>query len=241
MKITKHITFFYIESRLQYLNKIIEETNKYEFTTDIFIHTNVPLSMNPPYTNGKIEIVVHDLTGINPHRLTWKCRDLLSKQKDDYDIFMYIEDDILVPFKAIEYWLQYKSLTSLRLNLGFVRIETSGDSEFITDLPPNSYLQAKPPFAVTNYPYCAFWIYDKHTFQTFVNSRHWNLNITNGPGIREFSAFGMNYPGSGVFQATVIPLVDSGLDERCKIYHLPNNYVNTGHMATIKFKNAVKF
>ena len=40
MKITKHISFYYLENRIAYINNIIDETNKYEYTTDIFIHTN---------------------------------------------------------------------------------------------------------------------------------------------------------------------------------------------------------
>ena len=40
MKITKHISFHFLPERIIYINNIIDETNKYEYTTDIFIHTN---------------------------------------------------------------------------------------------------------------------------------------------------------------------------------------------------------
>jgi hypothetical protein len=105
MKISKHICFYYLENRIEYVNKIIQETNNYKYSTDIFIHTNKDFSLDIlcKYENGSINIVCHDLTNIHPFYLTWKFRDLLKSQKDDYDIFMYVEDDMLVPNKALEY------------------------------------------------------------------------------------------------------------------------------------------
>ena len=54
-------------------------------------------------------------------------------------IAMYIEDDILVPKQAIEYFLQYSPLmVQNKYNLGFVRIEKDYDdceTEYIVDLP----------------------------------------------------------------------------------------------------------
>ena len=48
---------------------------------------------------------------------------------------MYIEDDILVPWKTIQYWLEYnEKLISMNYNLGFVRIEVDNNIEYITDL-----------------------------------------------------------------------------------------------------------
>ena len=82
------------------------------------------------YTNGILNIIYHDLTNINPFYLTWKCRDLLKQQKDDYDIFMYIEDDILVPCNAIKYWLKYnKDLIDIQYNLGFIKVEVKHNIE----------------------------------------------------------------------------------------------------------------
>jgi hypothetical protein len=72
-----------------YFNKI----NKIDLKVGVFNN----------YTNGCIKIIYHDLSNIDPFYLTWKCRKLLKQQKNDYDVFMYIEDDILVPSKAIKY------------------------------------------------------------------------------------------------------------------------------------------
>ena len=135
MIISKHISFFYIKKRLNYINKILNETNKYKYKTDIFIHTNENFSLNllNNYKNGMLKIIVYNLSNIHPYYLTWKCRKLLKEQKNDYDIFMYIEDDILVPNKTIKYWLKYSGIVlNNKYNLGFVRIEKNlKNKEFI--------------------------------------------------------------------------------------------------------------
>ena len=255
MKITKHISFYYLESRIIYINKIIESTNNYELETDIFIHTNNPnlqvTDLNT-YRNGKLAIIYHDLTEIHPHFLTWLSRDLLYKQRNDYDIFMYIEDDILVPYKAIAYWLEYSDkCIEMNFNLGFVRIEIENGEEYITDLfgekldtivTLNNRL-----YCVNNKnPYCAFWIYNKNEFNAFVNSKYYsldnyNLNKEFYCMIREYSAFGLHSKGCDWYKSTLIPIVNNKLIEDCKIYHMPNNYVidKTNKFATIKMNEAI--
>jgi hypothetical protein len=251
MKITKHISFYFLTDRIIYINNIIDETNKYEYTTDIFIHTNsidLQKEMFNNYTNGHITIIYHDLSNINPFYLTWKCREILQQQRNEYDIFIYIEDDILVPYKAIKYWLEYNQiLIEMNYNLGFVRIEVENNIEYITDLDWEKLdtiidLNEKKYCVNNKNPYCAFWIYNKNEFNNFVNSKYYNINNIPGYGIREKSAIGLHGLGTHWYKNTLIPIINNKLIEDCKIYHMPNNYVldkNT-RFATIKFNEAVK-
>ena len=264
-----HISFFYIEERLKYLNKIIDASNAYERTADLFIHTNedfpaerrkeyyrragmrayrrVGGKLNE-YTNGKIEVVVHDLSKTHPFYLTWQCRDLMKSQKDDYDIFMYLEDDILVPEQAIKYWLEHnEKLIRAGYNLGFVRIEKDIDNkEYSTDifrkltgkieLPSWGSAVDDCTYRINDCnPYCAMWIYNKNEFNKFVNSKFWDIaNIpwpSGGKAIRERSAVGLHWPVRPSvtedywYKETLIPSVDDKLTDDCKIFHLPNNYI----------------
>ena len=251
MKITKHISFYFIIDRIIYINNIIDATNKYEYTTDIFIHTNnidLQERMLNNYTNGYIKIIYHDLSNINPFYLTWKCRELLQQQRNEYDIFMYIEDDILVPYKAIQYWLEYNQiLLEMNYNLGFVRIEVEDGIEYITDLFGEKFDTIidlnETKYCVNNKnPYCAFWIYNKNEFNNFVNSKYYNINNIRGYDIREQSAIGLHGIYTHYYKNTLIPIVNNKLIEECKIYHMPNNYVlnKNSSFATIKFNEAVK-
>lgn len=253
MKAVKHISFFYIENRLQYVNNIIAATNKYELETDLFIHTNVETLSSASflqYTNGELRIIYHDLSNINPFYLTWKCRELLKIQRSEYDIFMYVEDDILVPYKAIEYWLKYnEKLLEYNYNLGFVRIEVGSDhEEYITDLcgefdKIDRFIDiGAEKYGINNKnPYCAFWIYNKKEFNRFVESEYYNIQNIPGYYIRESSAIGLHGNSNYWYKHTLIPIIEDKLIEDCKIYHMSNNYVsdNSNSFATVKFTEAL--
>lgn len=237
MNIAVHISFYYNEERFQYLREVVSNINNYDDKTDIYIHTNKVFSANilGEYYNGKLEMVVHDLSQVHPWFLTWKHRDLMATQKNKYDIFMYIEDDILVPKEAISYWLNYKdNLIKNNLNLGFFRIEkdkkgdhyctdnsTSPDGKIKQYLTKSINVDNQSFIINDQNPYCAFWIYDKNEFNKFLQSKFWNTPTAFHPGIREDSGFGM----TNGYKDTVIPLINNKLNENSKIYHLPNNYV----------------
>jgi hypothetical protein len=256
MKITKHISFFFIEDRLKYVNRIIAETNNYKYTTDIFIHTNqvFEYKLLQEYKNGSLNVIVHDLTDIHPFKLTWKPRDLLKHQKDDYDIFIYVEDDILIPKEAIEYWLKYnEQVIAVNRNLGFLRIEIDDkNDEYISDLWKHQFLRNivdinGDRYCVNDFnPYCAFWIYNKTEFNRFVDSHHYDVNnVFNNTyyEMRESSAIGLHGIGMNWYIHTVIPMDnDNKLNPACRVYHMPNNYVNESGdrgWATIKFSDVV--
>jgi hypothetical protein len=249
MKITKHISYFFIEERKQYLNKIIEETNKYKYSTDIFIHTNSKELKNADfveYLNGKLTIIYHDLTNIHPYYLTWMCRDLMKIQINEYDIFVYIEDDILVPVNAIEYWLEHQEMMSkYNFNLGFLRIEVdTNNDEYVTDFTEGQYLTNVIELEGKKYcindmnPYCAFWIYNKKEFNNFVDSKYYNINNIDGYMYREASAIGLHGAKTNWYKNTIIPIENEYICNDCKIFHLPNNYVNNyqNTFASIKFE-----
>ena len=91
---------------------------------------------------GVIKIIIHNLKNEDPHKLTWKHRSYMIKDKLNYDIFMYIEDDILVRNETILYWLKHKDiLLSKNYNLGFLRIERDNSGYEYT--PDNSICNCK--------------------------------------------------------------------------------------------------
>ena len=104
-----HIAFYYKEERLEYIHKIIDESYRYLFSSvDIFIHTNEEFELKDRVNdNVRVNVIVHKLE--HPFALTWLCRELMLEQKDLFDAFMYIEDDILVPKEAINYWQELSS------------------------------------------------------------------------------------------------------------------------------------
>ena len=198
-RICKHITFFYTENnkdvRLGYINRIIDEVQKYRYTTDIFIHTNVDFSKDLLHKNknGYTYIIAHDLIGDNPYKLAWKCRELLKKQRDEYDIFMYVEDDILVYNDALEYWFENKDFLLRNefkptKNSSFSRIEIDEyATEFIKKLGKFLVYIEGTQYLINNmFPDCAFWVYDKTEFNKWVDT--FSDDTPKGYDIREQSA-----------------------------------------------------
>ena len=78
----------------------------------VFIHRNPPLQLCND--NSTANVIVHELD--HPFAWIWLCHNLMYVQKDTYDAFMYIEDDILVPNEANHYW-QDMSPFVIRMNL----------------------------------------------------------------------------------------------------------------------------
>jgi len=150
---------------------------------------------------------------------------------------------MLIPFNAILYWLKYnENLIRHNYNLGFLRIETKDSEEYVTDLNgvklKSTINLDDVDYCVNNVnPYCAMWIYNKDEFNNFVRSKYYNIENIPGYGRREKSAIGLGGERNYWYQGTLIPLINNKLDCNCKIYHLPNNYVENSKtkFATIKF------
>jgi len=259
MRAAKHIAFFFKTERIPYINRILEEVANYPFDTDVFLHVNCPVSSElfRQNTKGTLNIVVHDVSA-NGMLLPSMTRHLLKEQRHDYDIFMYIEDDILVPKEAIEYWLRESPLVkAYGFNLGFLRVERDAmNEEYLSDLMNEHciptqmniiYMFSGKYYALNNInPYCAFWIYDKEEFNRFVDSRYYDPANIPRYGVREAVAIGLHGvsdPTMNWYKGTLIPLEGIRVVDGCKIYHLPNTFVNDcGSIgATMKLEEAVSF
>lgn len=236
MKIAKHVTFFYMPDRVQYINAIIQAADSYGHDVDVYIHTNVDNGTFalPDAQHARLRVISHDLSHEHPYRLTWKCRDLMHEQVSSkaYDAFMYVEDDIMVPKLALDYWLAHKHIASESYNIGFFRIEyTVQNQEVLTDiigkLPMDTVHIGSRPYVINRLnPYCGFWIYDQETMLKWTGSPLWHPQHIHGYGVREQSAIGLHGSNTQWFTATVLPLTadQRSIESDCKVYHLPNNY-----------------
>ena len=241
-RVVAHITFFFVESRLPYLKTAIAHLSQYKCArVDIFVHCNQEsdelhqLHTSVKNANVTITPIIHNLLAENPFWLTWKCRPLIEKQLGNYEIFIYLEDDIAIPFQAVEYWNAYKPIVSARnMDVGFLRIEqnTKDLQYYSTDQPSKlaRYVTLhNRTFVVLDSPYCAFWIYDAMKMIEFVKSDNWtgqSICYLEYLNIRENSAIGMKHKAVH----SIIPIESGTLHEGCFVYHLPNNYANNPDM-----------
>ena len=257
MSLSIHISFYYKPERIQYLRQIVNETSKYTTQyNDVYIHTNnkefVWNSDCPKCTH--VNIVYHDMKNEYGHYLTWKCRSLIKQQHDKYDYVMYVEDDVLVPKEAIEYWFKYKDICiNNNYNLGFVRVEVDNKgTEYCTDIFENRKVEIlsveDSQFAKLdcyNESYSGMWIYDKQELQNWISSKYWDLNniMVNKKDkdgheimIREKSAYGLHYRKLKWYKCNLVKTFEGKLLDDCRVYHLANNYIGDETMAVIPFK-----
>ena len=91
-KISVHISHFINNNKKNKLfSKVCNNYLKLSKHTTIFVHTNKLIKS----TNKRIKFIIHNIKNEHPYKLTWKYRNLMSKQKNDYDLFIYGEDDII--------------------------------------------------------------------------------------------------------------------------------------------------
>ena len=249
MKICVHITFFVTNKKkldLNKLNKVIKNYLNLSQKTFIFIHTNIDIKKRIRFVN----YVTHNLTNEDPLKLSWKCRSLMEKQKNQFDYFIYSEDDILFNKRNFKAWLNYKDLCiDNEFNLGFLRTEISRKNKILwsIDQPKNldqSIKINKNFFVVLKNPYCAFWIYDAKEFKNFIKSKFWNLDNWSGHNpytelkTREMSAIGWHGLNMKRYKASIVPIKNFKIVKDFCIQHLDNKYIEQGPFS-IKFQKLI--
>ena len=105
-----HISFHYRADKVKHLKRVMRNVRSYGFSRiDVVIDTNcdesreICLRLFPSDAKVTVRCSVH--YGLkHPFDLTWKHREHMGASIDHYEFFMYLEDDILVPWPAIRAW-----------------------------------------------------------------------------------------------------------------------------------------
>ena len=145
------------------------------------------------FTKASLQIYEHNLTSEHGFNLTCKHRDDIAKRLDDFDWFMYVEDDTLVPDETVrEHVRLFQPLLDTHQRLAaWTRLVT--DLRGVTRLAeitvpaPRSHLTRLSSFGlaldsnsptdhgqlVVN-PYAASWLYPRRVMrERFVGSSAW--------------------------------------------------------------------
>jgi hypothetical protein len=182
-------------------------------------------------------------------KLSWKCRELLFQQRDDYDIFMYVENDTLVKKEAIEYWLEYKDrMLRNGYNLGFTRIETDTETgeEYLCDIKQKlgfymADVEESKYLINSSYPFCGFWIYDHAEFKKWIHSAFYNPEKITGYDTKQQSSIGLHGVSTYWYKTTVYPLVDYKIHPQSKIYKFSSNPTNETNPPKIPYNSSIQF
>jgi hypothetical protein len=260
MKIAAHITFYFVESRLKYLQKVVDNLELLPHNVNIFIYCNEDIT--DLIKSSKVAVKVYHykkskILGYNngiwnslgmtkfvhPYYLSWENRKFIPNIVDDYDIQIYLEDDIAFTNENLNYWLSFKDIClKHHYNLGFLRIEEDSSNQiYVTDpdtIPAKLITIEDQPFLINDInPYCGFWIYDRVELAQFIKSKEWSFKFKGLP-IREKSAIGWHGLMMNRYVNTILPVSLENdkklLSKECLVHHLPNNYIDHSVHCQIK-------
>ena len=256
IKICVHIPFFVTQRKNQIpnFNKVCKNYLKLSQNIKIFVHTNKKNSKTLKHKN--IQYKFYSFKKDHPFFLTWYPRKLMLKQRKDFDIFIYGEDDILFTKKNFIYWLNNKEeCLKNNYNLGFVRVEKNKNKFYAIDHVSKSEYKTKineKNFLVSNYPHCALWIFDKKEFNEFIKTKYFKFeykwkSIAGLTMIREMASIGWhgnNINGGDMkrYISTLLLLKKNKIHEDAKIIHLTKNYSKgpSGLFGTMTINDIIK-
>ena len=217
----------------------------------IFVHSNKKIKSY----NKKIKFITHNLKYQHPYKLTWNCRKLMFLQRNNYDVFIYGEDDIIFSKDNYNYWLKYKNTCNKNnYNLGFLRVEERSKNNLLYSSDQIEKIKyglaiKKHKFAKLESSFNCLWIYEKKEFKEFTKTKYWNfdfkwITISGVLLIREMSAVGWhgeNMSGQYMdrYRATILPIKKGKLLKESFIVHSTNKYANnpSGLHGSIKVKD----
>ena len=255
-KISVHISYFLNNNKKKKLfNQVCINYLKLSKNTKIFVHTNKLINS----THKRIKFITYKIKNEHPYKLTWKYRELMFKQKNNYDFFIYGEDDVIFSKKNLKYWIKYKDIcVNNNYNLGFLRVDKRKKNNFLYSTDQikkiKYFLDIRgQKFVKLENPYSAFWIYSKNEFKKFTKTKYWSFNwswktVSGVLLTREMAAIGWHGKNMSRYKATIVPLEKKKLHQGSFIKHASNNYANSpaGLFGTIKvndllLKKLIKF
>jgi hypothetical protein len=181
----------------------------------------------------------------HPFELTWVHKNLLQDWlsagvKND-DLFFYLEDDIVLTRRNLDYFIHYLQLLRIhRLIPSFLRYETVNLGARSVDFTEPQVVRgsrirlAGYEFIGPSNPYWAGYILDKSLAEEYVKSDSFDLNrsrLRSSWEVRERAAMGLTWehPPKGFESRYVVPLVDARPAEECLVWHCAQTYTSAGH------------
>lgn len=229
-KILVCIAFHYVDSRLVYVNQLINNYITYDADVDIIVDCNQDVKLNA-------KVCVHDLE--HPYHLTWMHRKHFADNIDNYDYFMYVEDDMLVTYEAFnEYVSNFDELWGLGCVPSFIRVEQYNGKNFVIDVTSSQFVDLifvnGKYFGNLSQPYHAFWIMPKKQLKENMDNDFVKVDLS-----RENAA---SYPMWGLHKKPMVRIEGNQISRLCFSYHLANNYAcdNNTYFGKIEVKNILK-
>jgi 2-polyprenyl-3-methyl-5-hydroxy-6-metoxy-1,4-benzoquinol methylase len=209
----------------KYLAQLIDEYRAMPFEVDIVVLSNLPKAL-PPH----VEVVTVDLRGKNPWSLPFSHKQIFAERLNDYDVFIYSEDDTLITEKNIRAFLRVSKTIPENEIPGFLHFERGPDGEtnhpgvhghFHWD-PESVHSAGEHKFAFFTNEHSACYMLTRGQLQRAINSGGFLVGPHQGKYDLLCSAATDPYTQCGFQKQVCI----SNLEEFL-VHHLPNKYVGS--------------
>lgn len=241
LRLLAHVAFHYSPQREKYLAEVVRNFIAYR---EHLQHVSVVIDTNTEETRARLQPLLQGLPFSvevrchedlpHPFALTRAHRQHMQEQVNAgaFDVFMYLEDDIVIPWRSFAAWLADNACVYRAGYLrGFLRVEKAEDGRVVAvdfktvTSDPVFFRIGTRYYFVPEYPYHACWVYDRVQMRDFMASGVWKDRDDAPHMMRERAAFGMATWGSRFHGKTVVPVEPDGtIPEEAFNYHVPNNY-----------------
>jgi len=241
------ISFLYRDSRLAFLDLISVPFKDFADCAHVYLFTQTNRAEEKDairsVLQGKgVTFSIHtpELLG-HPYLLTW-ChftifRDLLDKDPS-VSHFMYLEDDILLTKRNIEYWVQGRQdLKAHGFIPSFLRYEQKGDDElYMVDIPKQVDFDTTPKLFVNDSycymnmpsPYQGMYLMDRELMVEHMSGPS-SIPGSRLSNVMESAAMGLAFekiPDGFTFRHLAgFDTNAFAIDPRCLVHHVSNTYV----------------
>lgn len=197
----------------------VNEHNEYQQRLHEWIdnHTHRRIRQVNAARRVRISVAAHKLS--HPFRLAWVHREHMASRLAQYDWFMCVEGDTLVPAAAMAVQVSIAPLLYSRhgLLLGFTRVvnDTTGRSFYSDITKPAArgsviQLDGLGTLVTPTNTYAAVWAYPSAVMKAFAASEDWMPLLRSTRGMRERAAWGWRH-------GKIVTLVGSSA---LRIYHV---------------------
>lgn len=239
------VCFHYSAEKFPHLCRVVENFLSNYPESDIIVDTNSRHSetaVSEKFSaNPRIKTVVHDGLA-HPFHLAWVHRCHFRRELDSYDVFMYVEDDIWVPYENYLNYLEVFRMVWPNYIPSFVRTEEKDGQLYCADAFIRTRIRDADVltfggrrFVTLDNPYHAFWVMPRGALKESMNCDFERVYEGN-KWIREIAASYGLMPGrrpcvrwgSYDIQKVGVVEVDGNMkvSPLCLVKHTTNKYIN---------------
>ena len=208
-----------------YLLQLVQQYQSMSFDVDIVVLSNVAKNVA-----SKVEVCVVDLRGKDPWSLPFPHKRIFADRLNDYDLFIYSEDDILIREKNLRAFLDVSAVLPNDELPGFLRYEKSADGKInYPDVHLHFHwdpasVRSRGPYTLAFFTneHAACYVLTQEQLRRAIKSGGYLVDAHEGRYDLLCTAATDPYTQCGFKKYVCISHLDDFL-----VHHLPNKYVGT--------------